>query len=223
MITIIGVGRMGKAIGTRLSGLGKTVIFGARDPEREDVIALAESCEGEATTASIEQACKQAEIIIMCTPYAAMEDIVPQMGAISRKTIIDVTNALSMSDDGLMRLCSKTSAGEEFQAAFPECHVIKALNTIGFHIIADPSGTSGPVSSLLAGNNAEAKQNVSNLVNELGFETSDVGPIRQSRYLEGMSALYLTPYLQGRMADAFEFYLRTGASPKESKGVRAAG
>jgi len=223
MIAILGVGRMGKAIGTRLSGLGKSVIFGARDPNREDVVALVASCEGAASAASITQACEQAEVIIICTPYAAMADIVSDMGPISGKTIIDVTNALSMSGDGLMTLCSGTSAGEEVQAAFPDCHVVKAMNTIGFHIIADPNTTSGPVSSLLAGNNAQAKQSVAELVNELGFETSDVGPIRQSRYIEGMSALYLTPYLQGRMTDAFEFYLRTGASPKESKGLRAAG
>jgi len=223
MIAILGVGRMGKALGKRLSQLGKPVIFGARDPNREDVAALVASCEGTASAETIEKACKQAATIIICTPYAAMGDIVSQMEAISGKTIIDVTNALSMSGDGLMTLCSETSAGEEFQAAFPDGHVVKALNTIGFHIIANPDGAGGPVSSLLAGNNAQAKQDVAELVNELGFETSDVGPIRQSKYLEGMSVLYLTPYLQGRAADAFEFYLRTGASPKESRGVRAAG
>ena len=42
------------------------------------------------------------------------------------------------------------------------------------------------------------------------------------RYLEGMAALYLVPYLRGRRDDAFEFYLRRGASPTVSEGVRPA-
>lgn len=74
----------------------------------------------------------------------------------------------------------------------------------------------------IAGSDVAAKTQVAALVRQMGFESVDVGPIRNSRYLEGMTALYLVPYLQGRPGDAFEFYLRTGASPKESAGVRAA-
>jgi hypothetical protein len=40
--------------------------------------------------------------------------------------------------------------------------------------------------------------------------------------LEMMSMLYIVPYIQGRMDEAFEYYFRKGTAPKVSQGVRTA-
>lgn len=40
VIAVLGTGRMGGAIGPRLAEMGHTVVYGSREPEREDVVEL---------------------------------------------------------------------------------------------------------------------------------------------------------------------------------------
>jgi predicted dinucleotide-binding enzyme len=220
---ILGTGRVGGALGPRLAQLGHDVVYGSRDPQREGLAELVQQTGSAAQLVTVADAARDADIVVFAMPYRGMTEALQTVGDLAGKIVIDVTNALVPDGDGMMKMAVAESAAEELQSAKPAANVVKAFNTVGFHVMANPAAAGGAVTVPLAGDNADAKRTVAELVEKMGFETIDVGPLKHCHALESMAILYLVPYLTGQRDQAFEFYFRKGASPKHSTGVRAAG
>lgn len=107
-----------------------------------------------------------------------------------------------------------TSGGELVRDWAKGAAVVKAFNTVGYFVIAKPDVLGDKVAVFLASDDAAAKAKVSEMVKTLGFEPVDVGPMKSARTLEGMSVLYMTPYLGGKQDERFEWAVRRSGNVK---------
>jgi predicted dinucleotide-binding enzyme len=190
VIAVIGTGKVGSALGTEFAAQGHTIVYGSRDPTSESVRALVERTGSGATVTFQSNAVRDADIVILAVPGMLAGDIAAGLGDLSGKIIIDPTNPIHFSSDGIAHGV-ETSNGEIIQARAPDAHVVKAFNVLSWQYMIDPDASGGPISVPLAGNNVEAKARVAELVRSLDLHPIDVGPIRHARWVEGMAVLLI--------------------------------
>lgn len=204
-IAIIGTGDVAGALGPEFSALGHDIVYGSRDPSRNKVKALVERTGGNASATTPATSVIDADIVVLAVPGGLVESITMSLGDLSGKIIIDPTNPIGRGEDGFARMSVETSNGEIIQAAAPGAFVVKAFNTLNWRTMVDPDLSGGPVSIPLVGNNGEAKAVVAALVEGMGLEPIDLGPIRFARHVEGMLIIWIGARAGG---EAFDYHLR---------------
>jgi len=201
-IAIIGTGNVGGALGPEFAAQGHTIVYGSRDPDRAEVQELVARTSGDASATSMMSAAANVDIVVIAVPGGVAEELVSGLGDLSGKIIIDPTNRVAPGEDGFMNHTAETSNAELIQAAAPNAQVVKAFNTLNYRTMIDPGG---PVTIPLAGDSLEAKATVAMLVEGMGLEAVDVGPLRSSHVLEGM----LTIWINASRADQpFDYHFR---------------
>lgn len=190
-IGIIGSGNVGGTLGKRWARNGHQVIFSTRDGQSDEIRKLLAEAGPNAKSGSVAEAARESEIVVLATPWDAAENALSGAGNLSGKILIDATNPLLPDMSGLT-LGTTTSAGEQVARWAPGAKVVKAFNTVGFNIMADPKFAGGQTAMLYCGDDANAKKTVSGLIQELGFDPIDVGPLTRSRLIEPFALLWIT-------------------------------
>lgn len=221
---IIGSGRMGGAIGARFGELGYNVVYGTRDPNSENIKKNLEKIGPKARATSQLEAIAAADIVVLALLWRATPDLIREAGSrLDGKIIFDITNAPLKYPAKPFEGAVDSSAGKIIQDLAPKAKVVKAFNTVGYHVVADPSKGKGPVTVPVVGNDVEAKNEVMGIVKRMGFETIELGPIENAHVLEGMAAIYFYPLAMERFDQAFEYHFRQGTLPTglgEQRGSR---
>jgi len=205
-IAMIGTGDVSSALGPRFAALGHTIVYGSRDPSREKVSDLIARTGHGASAMVPAEAATGADIVVLAVPGDVIEAVTKGLGDLAGKIIIDPTNALRRGEDGLFEMAVESSNAELVQGWAPDAFVVKAFNTLNWRQMADPKSAGGPVSIPLVGDSAEAKAVVASLVEGIGLEPIDLGPVRYAHVLEGMLVLWVNSrFVNGQ---PFEFHLR---------------
>ena len=203
-IAIIGTGEVGSALGVSWGGLGHPVIYGSRSPGGDKTRELV-GRSGDARAVPSAEAAQQADIVVLALPFTAALELLPQMGNLDGKILIDPMNALTFDrEKGRVGTFDELLA-EQIQALAPGAHVIKALSATNARNMSPGRKFDQPISVPVAGDDPEAKRIVMQLVEELGLDAADVGPLYNARYLEAMAPLYVYMNAFHRPPGGFEY------------------
>ena len=117
------------------------------------------------------------------------------------KVVIDTNNYYPQRDGHIAELDDEsTTVSELLQAHLPESHVVKAFNNIYFDHLGSLQRPSGdPERSVLAiaGDDDEAKKRVTELLDDLGYDAYDVGPLAEGWRYQRDTAAYAGLYSDG--------------------------
>ncbi len=189
---IIGSGNIGKSVGAWASRLGYEVTFSAKNQKHAEDAARAAGRNSKAGT--VREAVEKADLVLLAAPYTAMKGILTDLGPlVDGKILIDATNVLSPDFSGLT-IGLTTSAAEEIQKLVPKAQVIKAFNAIFAQVLAsqNPEKNGKRISVFYASDSSEAKAKVAELINKMGFDAVDAGPLKAARTLEPLALLMVS-------------------------------
>lgn len=187
-IAIIGTGNVGGAIARGLTGKGHDLVLGARDAAKVGALAAATG----ARVAPPAEAAKGSDIVILALPWGAAEAAVRDLGALAGQTVVDCMNPIGRTAGGMgLTLGHTTSGGEIVQGWLPGALVVKTLNQVGAEIMADTARLPHRPVMFMAGNDADAKGKVEQLLTALGFDALDAGDITKARLLEPFAMVWI--------------------------------
>jgi hypothetical protein len=177
-VAVIGAGGMGGGIARHLAG-SHEVSIGSRDPEQG---ALKAKELGAARGGSYSVAAADAEVVFLTVPWVAVDEILAQLGDLTGKVLVDVTNPYV---GGELQLHEDSSDAEEIQKKVPGAWVVKGWNTVFSPVVnAGPDFGGVAASVFLAADDERAKETVSSLARDMGYDPIDCGPLTAARDLE---------------------------------------
>jgi 8-hydroxy-5-deazaflavin:NADPH oxidoreductase len=207
-IAILGSGTVAQTLGTGLLALGHSLMLGTTQPTKLDAWAGANPA---AKLGSFADAAAFGDIVILAAKGNAAVQVVQAAGpaAMAGKTVIDATNPLNDAPpvNGVLSYFTgpNESLMERLQTAFPASNFVKAFNSVGAPHMVQPKFAGGPPSMFIAGNNVAAKAQVTALLQQLGWDSVDMGGAEGARAIEPLCMLWCIPgLLRNQWGHAFK-------------------
>lgn len=194
-ITIIGAGNMGRGIGTRAVAGGHSVTFVDVHPEvaektAQDVRASAKNG-AKVSTASLGEV-QLGDLVIFAVWYGTNIELAKQLGnKLAGKIVVDIANPLNSTYDGLATAPDSSSAEDLAKAIASGAKVVKAFNTTYAGTLLAGQVDGQPLDVFIAGDDADAKSKVAQIVTDGGMRAVDTGPLSRARYIEGLQLLHI--------------------------------
>jgi predicted dinucleotide-binding enzyme len=179
-IGIIGAGHIGSQVARLAVAHGyHVVISNSRGPDTlRDLVG---ELGPHARAATVLDAAKAGDIVVVTIPLKNIRSV--PVEPLAGKTVIDTNNYYPERDGHIPELDKETTTTSELlQAHLPTSKVVKAFNHIyAAQLTTDgqPAGSKNRRALVIAGDDAQAKATVTQLLDQFGFDTVDAGPLKE--------------------------------------------
>jgi predicted dinucleotide-binding enzyme len=193
-VGVLGSGGVGRALAAGFRSRGHDVVLGTRDPDKADDELRAWSDGAGVPLVTFAQTAEHGELLVLAVKGVAVQEAIDQAGRerFAGKLVIDATNPLDFSGGGpALAVGGDDSGGEIVQRALPDARVVKAFNTVNAGLMVDPGLPGGPHPMFIAGDDADAKRTVAEILDSFGWKAFDVGAIERARELESLVVLWV--------------------------------
>jgi len=179
-IGIIGSGRIGGTLTEELAAAGHRVgVANAHGPQSLE--ALAASLGQGVCAMTVDEAARFGDLVVVSIPFGRYRSV--PAAPLSGKVVVDTENYYPQRDGHFAELDDdRITSSELVQEHLSGSRVVKAFNAVRWDTLAEegrPRGAAGRLAVPLAGDDAEAKRIVSELIDEIGFDPVDVGALGQ--------------------------------------------
>ena len=205
-LTIIGAGNLGLALAKNLSRLGHEIIFGLRDLEKYQYSTITEEIEGKVSFMNIPEAAEDGEMIFLAVPGHVALEVAEELDHGPPKILIDCCNPMQAGQDALDQPLGE-SLTMRLQFRLPHWKVIKSLNQTGAENLDNPLFKGSQALMLIAGKDKSAKEQVSSILEEIGFEVVDAGGLSETPLLEQLALLWMHLAYRAGLGRGFAFGL----------------
>ncbi len=171
-VSILGTGNMGSALASVVEKGGNTVqLLGSDDLDQQIT----------------------GDIVILAVYYGSITQVLEQRAdQLAGRIVVDITNPVNVETFDSLVVPADSSAAAEIAAALPSSRVLKAFNTSFASTLASGAIGDQPTTVLVAGDDADAKAQLSEVVAAGGLAAVDAGSLRRARELEALGFLQMT-------------------------------
>lgn len=197
-VGIIGSGDVGRVLATAFLKEGNEVILGTRDVAK-DVVVKWQTENPTGKVGSFADVAAFGDIIVLATHGAGTAEAISLAGVnnFTGKTVIDATNPIAAAppEKGVLQFFTgpNDSLMEQIQKQLPAAHIVKAFSSVGNPFMYKPDFNGILPTMFICGNDAGAKQQVSEVLTAFGWEAEDMGTVEAARAIEPLCILWCLP------------------------------
>ena len=195
-IGVLGSATVGQTLAAGCLKHGHDVMVGTREQEK---LTEWQKVNPKAKTGTFSQTAAFGDVIVLAVKGSVGAEALRLAGAtnLSGKTVIDATNPIADAPpvNGVLKFFTNLdeSQMERLQREFPAANFVKAFNSVGAPRMVNPAFKGGKPTMFICGNNEAAKKAVTQILDQFGWETADMGKAEAARAIEPLCMLWCIP------------------------------